>query len=135
MPGGIPITVRYIESMIRLVEAHAKMHLRDHVRSDDVDMAVRVVLESFISTQKYSVSRQMQKVWNVLEYSRSNSRNSRSTSATSVTTMSCCCTRYKRCSKIRCNSRCSRQTLNQGLRTHSYESKNLKRGYVMDGHS
>ena len=48
--------------MIRLAEAHAKMHLRDYVVEDDVNMAIRVMLESFIDTQKYSVMRTMRKV-------------------------------------------------------------------------
>jgi len=30
--GGVPIAVRHIESVMRMAEAHAKMHLRDHVR-------------------------------------------------------------------------------------------------------
>ena len=60
--GSIPITVRHIESMIRMAEAHAKMHLREYVREDDVNMAIRVMLESFIDTQKYSVMRNMRKV-------------------------------------------------------------------------
>ena len=50
--GSIPITVRHIESIIRIAEAHAQMHLREYVHSDDVDMAIRVMLESFIDTQK-----------------------------------------------------------------------------------
>lgn len=53
--GSLPITVRHLESMIRLAEAHAKMHLREYVRSDDVDMAIRVALDSFISAQKFSM--------------------------------------------------------------------------------
>ncbi|KAI8090010.1 MCM2/3/5 family-domain-containing protein [Halteromyces radiatus] len=53
--GSIAITVRHLESMIRLAEANAKMHLREYVRSDDVDMAIRVTLDSFISAQKYSM--------------------------------------------------------------------------------
>merc|ERR1711935_820967 len=55
--GSIPITVRHIESMIRIAESHAKMHLREFVSEDDVNMAMRVMLESFIDTQKYSVMR------------------------------------------------------------------------------
>ncbi|KAL9684078.1 hypothetical protein QQ045_021510 [Rhodiola kirilowii] len=47
---GVPIAVRHIESMIRMSEAHARMHLRQHVTQEDVDMAIRVLLESFIST-------------------------------------------------------------------------------------
>ncbi|CAN8025282.1 unnamed protein product, partial [Ixodes persulcatus] len=60
--GSVPITVRHIESMIRLAEAHARLHLRQHVLEEDVNMAIRVMLESFISTQKYSVMRTMEKV-------------------------------------------------------------------------
>ena len=48
--------------MIRMAEAHAKMHLRDYVLEDDVNMAIRVMLESFIDTQKFSVMRSMRKV-------------------------------------------------------------------------
>merc|ERR1719186_938138 len=59
--GSIPITVRHIESMIRIAESHAKMHLREFVSEDDVNMAMRVMLESFIETQKYSVMKNMKK--------------------------------------------------------------------------
>ncbi|GLT72172.1 hypothetical protein SLA2020_441270 [Shorea laevis] len=54
---GVPIAVRHIESMIRMSEAHAKMHLRQHVIQEDVDMAIRVLLDSFISTQKFGVQK------------------------------------------------------------------------------
>ena len=54
--------MRHIESMIRMAESHARMHLRDYVNEDDVNMAIRVMLESFISTQKFSVMRGMKKV-------------------------------------------------------------------------
>ena len=40
--GGIPIAVRHIESVMRMAEASAKMHLRDHVRDDDIDVAIKV---------------------------------------------------------------------------------------------
>jgi len=59
--GSIPITVRHIESMIRIAESHAKMHLREFVREDDVNMAIRVMLESFIDTQKFSVMKSMKR--------------------------------------------------------------------------
>ena len=48
--------------MIRMAESHAKMHLREYVTEDDVNMAIRVMLESFIDTQKFSVMRNMRKV-------------------------------------------------------------------------
>lgn len=46
--GGIPIGVRHIESVLRMSEAHAKMHLRDYVRADDIDQAIDMLLESFL---------------------------------------------------------------------------------------
>ncbi|XP_052781535.1 DNA replication licensing factor mcm2-like [Mya arenaria] len=61
--NSIPITVRHIESMIRMAESHAKMHLRDYVNEEDVNMAMRIMLESFISTQKFSVMRSMRKTF------------------------------------------------------------------------
>lgn len=45
-----------------MAEAHARMHLREYVHEDDVNMAIRVMLESFIDTQKFSVMRTMKKV-------------------------------------------------------------------------
>merc|ERR1712244_74589 len=60
-PGGIPIAVRHIESILRLAEARAKLHLREYVRSDDVDMAIRIMLESFIETQKKSIQISLKK--------------------------------------------------------------------------
>jgi len=59
--GSIPITVRHIESIIRISEAHARMHLREYVNESDVNMAIRVVIESFIDTQKFSVTKTMRK--------------------------------------------------------------------------
>ena len=61
--GSIPITVRHIESVIRLAEANAKMHLRAYVIEEDVNIAIRVVLESFVETQKFTVARQMRKTF------------------------------------------------------------------------
>lgn len=45
-----------------MAEANAKMHLRDYVHEDDVNMAIRIMLESFIDTQKYSVMKSMRNV-------------------------------------------------------------------------
>lgn len=59
--GGIPIAVRHIESVIRMAEAWAKLHLRDYVRSDDIDNAIEMLLDSFLQSQKNSVSRQLAK--------------------------------------------------------------------------
>ncbi|XP_013421596.1 DNA replication licensing factor mcm2-like [Lingula anatina] len=71
--GSIPITVRHIESMIRMAEAHARMHLRDYVNEDDVNMAIRIMLESFINTQKFSIMRSMRKTFSrYLSFKRDN---------------------------------------------------------------
>jgi len=71
--GSIPITVRHIESMIRIAESHAKMHLREFVSEDDVNMAMRVMLESFIDTQKYSVMKNMKRNFSkYLSYKKDN---------------------------------------------------------------
>lgn len=59
--GGINIAVRHIESVIRMAEANARMHLREYVSEDDVDLAISVMLQSFIQSQKFSVSRIIQK--------------------------------------------------------------------------
>lgn len=48
--------------MIRMAEAHARLHLREAVNQDDVNMAIRLMLESFISTQKFSIMKAMTKV-------------------------------------------------------------------------
>lgn len=54
--GGNQIGVRHIESMLRMSEAHAKMHLRDYVRTDDLNLAIKMMLESFLMSQKSSVA-------------------------------------------------------------------------------
>lgn len=37
----MPIAVRHLESMIRMAEARANMHLREYVNDDDIDNAIR----------------------------------------------------------------------------------------------
>lgn len=71
--GSVPITPRHIESIIRMSEAHAKIHLRPFVTEDDVNMAIRVVLEAFVSTQKFSVMKQMRRSFGkYLSYKKDN---------------------------------------------------------------
>lgn len=61
--GSIPITARHIESIIRCSEAHARLHLRAFVSSTDVDFAIRVILDSFVGAQRYSVMKSMRKTF------------------------------------------------------------------------
>lgn len=60
--GSFPITVRHLESMIRMAEASAKMHLREYVRADDIDLAISVAVGSFVSAQKQSIKKQLERV-------------------------------------------------------------------------
>ncbi|KAG8458740.1 hypothetical protein KFE25_012938 [Diacronema lutheri] len=59
--GGIVIAVRHLESLIRLAEASARTQLRSHVRNDDIDLAISVMLRSFISSQKHTVAAGMER--------------------------------------------------------------------------
>lgn len=59
--GGIPIAVRHIESVIRMSESFAKMQLRDHVRIDDIDNSIEMMLDSFLQSQKLSIQKQLER--------------------------------------------------------------------------
>ncbi|CAF1302374.1 unnamed protein product [Adineta steineri] len=71
--GSVPVTVRQIESIVRIAEAHARMHLRDFVNDDDINVAIQIVLQSFIDAQKYGIMRTMKKVFQrYLTYKKDN---------------------------------------------------------------
>ena len=59
--GSFPITVRHLESMIRMSEAAAKMSLREYVRSDDIDLAIQVTVGSFVNAQKTSIKKTLER--------------------------------------------------------------------------
>ena len=63
--GSFPITVRHLESMIRMAEASAKMNLREYVRSDDIDLAIQVTVGSFVNAQKISIKKTLERVSSV----------------------------------------------------------------------
>jgi hypothetical protein len=48
--------------MIRMSEASAKMHLREYVRSDDIDLAIQVTVGSFVNAQKMSIKKTLERV-------------------------------------------------------------------------
>ena len=62
--GSFPITVRHLESMIRMAEASARMALREYVRADDIDLAISVAIDSFVNAQKMSIKKTLQRVRN-----------------------------------------------------------------------
>ena len=46
---------------MRMAEAHAKMHLRDYVRNDDMNAAISTMLDSFLVAQKFSVRKALRR--------------------------------------------------------------------------
>ncbi|KAH0173489.1 MCM-domain-containing protein, partial [Aureobasidium melanogenum] len=52
--GAYPITVRHLESILRIAEAFAKMRLSDFCSSTDIDRAIAVAVDSFVGSQKVS---------------------------------------------------------------------------------
>lgn len=61
--GAVPIAVRHIESLFRMAEAHARMHLRESVTNDDLDVAIRVLTESLCAAQKFAFQRQWRRLF------------------------------------------------------------------------
>ncbi|AJP85421.1 Mcm2p [Saccharomyces cerevisiae YJM1444] len=59
--GSFPITVRHLESILRIAESFAKMRLSEFVSSYDLDRAIKVVVDSFVDAQKVSVRRQLRR--------------------------------------------------------------------------
>jgi len=57
--GGAPVTSRCINSIVRLAEANARLELRQHVTSRDLDNAISTILESVIQSQNAHVAKQL----------------------------------------------------------------------------
>lgn len=68
--GSFPITVRHLESMIRMAEASAKMALREYVRADDIDLAISVTVGSFVNAQKMSIKKTLERVRHLIKLAR-----------------------------------------------------------------
>ncbi|KAF2455208.1 MCM2/3/5 family-domain-containing protein [Lineolata rhizophorae] len=52
--GAYPITVRHLESILRIAESFAKMRLSEYCGAADIDRAVAVAVDSFVGSQKVS---------------------------------------------------------------------------------
>ena len=59
--NGVPIAVRHIESIIRMSEGAARMRLSPVVGEQDLNLAIKVMLDSFISAQKFAVMRTLRR--------------------------------------------------------------------------
>lgn len=59
--GSFPITVRHLESIIRIAEAFSRMRLLDFVSQSDLNRAIKVSIDSFVGAQKITVRKQLQK--------------------------------------------------------------------------
>lgn len=58
--GSFPITVRHLESILRIAESFAKMRLSDFVSQNDLNRAIKVSIDSFVGAQKVTVKKQLQ---------------------------------------------------------------------------
>lgn len=70
--GSFPITVRHLESILRIAESFAKMRLSEFVSSWDLDRAIKVVVDSFVDAQKISVRRQLRRSFAIYTMSHRN---------------------------------------------------------------
>lgn len=59
--GGAPVTARFLDSIVRLCEASARMELRNQVIGKDLDFAIATTLESFVQSQKHQVAEEIRK--------------------------------------------------------------------------
>lgn len=58
--GSFPITVRHLESIMRISESFARMRLQEEVTNSDVDRAIKATVASFVGAQKMSVRRSLE---------------------------------------------------------------------------
>lgn len=49
-----------------MAEASAKMCLREYVRTDDIDLAISVAVGSFVSAQKLTIKKTLERVGGVV---------------------------------------------------------------------
>ncbi|EGV60675.1 MCM DNA helicase complex subunit [Yamadazyma tenuis] len=60
---SFPITVRHLESILRIAEAFAKMRLSDFVSQSDLNRAIKVSIDSFVGAQKVTVRKKLQRAF------------------------------------------------------------------------
>lgn len=63
--SGLDIVPRHLESLVRFSQASAKIHLRQQVEASDCDIAISMLLESFIQSQKPSIGKNLEKLFSL----------------------------------------------------------------------
>ncbi|GFR50357.1 hypothetical protein Agub_g12567 [Astrephomene gubernaculifera] len=58
---GMPVAVRHLESVVRMSEASARMHLREYVADYDINVAIKMMVRSFIGSQKFTVQQTLER--------------------------------------------------------------------------
>ncbi|KAG2490802.1 hypothetical protein HYH03_010724 [Edaphochlamys debaryana] len=58
---GMPVAVRHLESVVRMSEASARMHLREYVADADINVAIKMMVQSFIGSQKFTVQQTLER--------------------------------------------------------------------------
>lgn len=61
--GAYPITVRHLEAIMRTAEAFCKMRLSEYCSAQDIDRAIAVTVDSFISSQKVSCKKALSRAF------------------------------------------------------------------------
>lgn len=51
--GGFTIVTRHIESLIRMAQASARMHLRNEVKGEDIDLAISVLRKIYFFSKNF----------------------------------------------------------------------------------
>lgn len=59
--GGVPVTVRHLESVLRMAAANARTRLSNIISRQDLHFAISTMVESYIQTQKYAMAVQLGK--------------------------------------------------------------------------
>ncbi|KAL1974146.1 hypothetical protein VTN31DRAFT_5706 [Thermomyces dupontii] len=75
--GAYPITVRHLESIMRIAEAFCKMRLSEYCSAQDIDRAIAVTVDSFIGSQKVSCKKALSRAFAKYTLARPKPRSQR----------------------------------------------------------
>ncbi|KJX94290.1 putative dna replication licensing factor mcm2 protein [Zymoseptoria brevis] len=75
--GAYPITVRHLESILRISESFAKMRLSEYCSSIDIDRAIAVTIDSFVGSQKVSCKKALARAFAKYTLGRPGAANNR----------------------------------------------------------